>query len=136
MALHADQCTSKERIFALIFYGIEIILAQAQQAEVALEYVTVGNARSDREGRVYQCVDVDALQTLANQCQPGLIAQVLGQLFDFKVGHVRLHLLGETNVEPKPSISMGNQHFLTTNSRIQDYVKKLLDRERTKSRRI
>jgi hypothetical protein len=51
--------------------------------------------RSDREGRVHQGVEVDALQILANQCQTGLVAQVVGQWFDDEIGHGLLHLLGE-----------------------------------------
>jgi hypothetical protein len=81
----------------LTFYGIIIILAKAQQANVALEDVTVVNARPNRESRVHECVDIAALQILANQCQPGLVTQVVGQFFNYKIDHIRLHLLGKMN---------------------------------------
>ena len=103
------QRTGEERVFALAFDGIEVVLAQAQQTEVAFEDVAVGNATAHREGRVDQAVDVDALQILANQCQTGLVAQVVGQLFENEIGHVGLHLLGEAHMRSKLLISMGNQ---------------------------
>ena len=82
------QCAGEEGVFALAFDGIEVVLAQTQQAEVALEDVAVGHPRAHGEGRVHHGVEVDALQILPNQCQAGLVAQVVGQLFDYKVGHV------------------------------------------------
>lgn len=54
---------------------------------------------------------IDALQILANQCLPGLVAQVVGQLFEYEIGHVLLHLLGETDMAAKLLISMGNQQI-------------------------
>ncbi len=68
--------------------GVKVVLAQAQQPEVALEDVAIGNARADREGRIDQRVDIDALEVLANEGQSGVRTQVVGQSFDKKVGHV------------------------------------------------
>jgi hypothetical protein len=76
------QCTGEEGILALAFDGIKVVLAQAQQTEVALQDVAVGDTAAYREARVHHGVEVDALQILANQCQTGLVAQVVGQLFD------------------------------------------------------
>ena len=67
---HAIECVNTE------------ILAQAQQAQVALQDVAVGDARAHREGGVNQRVQVDALQILADEGQARLAAQVISQLLD------------------------------------------------------
>lgn len=88
--LRRCKCAGKEGVCALGFDGIEVVLAQAQQAEVALQNVAVGDARAHGEGGVHQGVQVDALEVFANQGQTRLAAQVLGQLLDHKVAHLQL----------------------------------------------
>jgi hypothetical protein len=107
------QGTGKEAVLALAFDGIEVVPAQAQQAQVALESVAVGDAPRlalHRVGRIDQGVEVDALVEFANERQAGLAAQVVGQLHENKIGHRVLQLLGETQIGIKNLISKGNQH--------------------------
>jgi len=104
------QSTSEEGIFALTFDGIKVVLAQSQQTKVALQDVAVGNTRADREGRIDQAVD--ALEIFANQCQAGLVAQVVVQIFDDEIGHGLFTCWVKYNKESKLLISMGNQRFL------------------------
>ena len=73
-----DQGAGEESVFALAFDGIKVVLAKAQQTQVALEDVAVGDTAAHREGGVYEGVEIDALEILANQGQTGLVAQVVG----------------------------------------------------------
>ena len=57
------------------------------------------------------------LQILANQCQTGLVVQVVGQWFDDEIGHGRFTCWVEQHVESKPLISIENLEFLTAKSR-------------------
>lgn len=50
----------------------------------SIQDVAVGDTAADREGRVHQAVEVDALQILANQRQTGLVAQVEGNCLMMK----------------------------------------------------
>ncbi len=68
--------------------GVEVILAQTQQGQVALEDGAVGNARANRKSRIDHGIDIDALEILADQSQPGVGTEVVGQFFDNKVGHL------------------------------------------------
>lgn len=72
------QSTDEEGICALAFDSIKVVLAHTQQTEVTLENVAVDNTRADREGRITQAVGVNSLEILANHCQTGLVAQVVG----------------------------------------------------------
>ena len=81
------QGADEEAVFALAFDGIKIILAQAQQAKVALEDVAVGNAAAHRADRVYHGVEVDALEVFADQGQTSVLTQIVGQLFDDEIRH-------------------------------------------------
>jgi len=51
-------------------------------------------------------------------------ADVVGQFFDNKVGHVRAHLLGEQYMTTKSLISIGKQYILTVKLRMQELVKR------------
>jgi hypothetical protein len=44
-------------------------------------------SRSQREGWGHQAVEVDTRQILADQCQTGLVAQIVRQWFDDEIGH-------------------------------------------------
>ena len=46
------------------------------------------------------------LEVFADKSQPGVGAEIVGQLFDNKVGHVWIHLLGEHHMRSKPLISI------------------------------
>jgi hypothetical protein len=76
------QRAGEEGVCALGLDGVKVVLAQAQQAQVALQDVAVGDARAHREGGVNQRVQVDALQILADEGQARLAAQVISQLLD------------------------------------------------------
>ena len=79
---------------------------EMKQTKVALEDVAVGNARAHREGRIDQCVDIDAFEVLANERESGVRTQVIGQSLDKKVGHVLAHLQGELDLVAKCLISI------------------------------
>ncbi len=121
------QGAGKEAVLALAFDGIEVVLAQAQQAQVALENVAVGDAPKlalHRKDQIDQSVEVDALEVFANQRQAGMSAQVVGQLLKNEIDHRGLHLQGETQIEIKSLISNGNQHVfgrkITDSGEIKD----------------
>jgi hypothetical protein len=60
------------------------------------------------------------LQILANQCQTGLVAQVVGQWFDDEIGHGLFTCWVEQQIGYKPLISIENLEFLTAKSQIQE----------------
>lgn len=95
------QGTDEVGFVALTFDGIEVVFAQAQLTEVALQNVAAGDATTHREGRDNEGVDVDALQILTNPWRTGLVAQVVGQLFENEIGHAGLHFQGERHIRPK-----------------------------------
>lgn len=99
-------------IGAKAFDGIEIVLAQAQQAQVGELNVAVGNARAHRELGVYKGVEVDAFEILTDKGQTGMRAEVVGEFLDNGIGHEKVHLLGERYMMAKRLISMGKQHHL------------------------
>lgn len=78
----------EDGLFPLALDSIKVVLAQAKQTEVALQNVAVGDAGAHWEGWGHEGVEVDALELLANQCQTGLLAQVVGKLFEKEFGHV------------------------------------------------
>ena len=82
------QRTYEKSVSSKVLDGVKVILAQAQQTKVALEDVAVGNTRAHRKGRIDQCIDIDALEVLANEGQSGVGTQIVGQSFDKKIGHV------------------------------------------------
>jgi hypothetical protein len=51
------------------------------------------------------------LQILANQCQTGLVAQVVGQLFDDEIGHGLFTCWVKQHIGSKPLISIENLGF-------------------------
>ncbi|MDZ4187019.1 MAG: hypothetical protein U1D25_02765 [Hydrogenophaga sp.] len=63
--------------------------------------------------------EVDALQMLANQRQTGLIAQVVGQLFDDEIGQGLFTRWVKQHLGPKLLISIENLGLLTARLRIQ-----------------
>jgi hypothetical protein len=87
------QRAGKEGVCALGLDGIKVVLAQAQQAEVALQDVAVGDASAHWESGINEGVQVDALEVFADQGQTRLAAQVVGQLLDHKVAHLRLRFV-------------------------------------------
>jgi hypothetical protein len=76
--------------FAKVLDGVKVILAQTQQAQVAFEDSAVGDTGANRKSRIDYGIDIDALEIFADQCQPGVGAEVVGQFFDNKVGHLEL----------------------------------------------
>lgn len=75
----------RKALGAKAFDGLEVVLAQGEQAQVALEDVAVGNPAAHWVFGIYQGRQVDALQQPPYQCQSALAAEVVGQLLDFKV---------------------------------------------------
>ena len=63
------QRASEECVAALGLNGVKVVIAQVQQAQVALQYDAVGDARAHRESRVYKGVEFDALKVFADKCQ-------------------------------------------------------------------
>lgn len=58
------------------------------RAQVALEDLAVGNARAYGKGRIDQRVEFNSFKILPNECQTSVRTQVVGQFFDYEVGHV------------------------------------------------
>ena len=87
---HATQTQGahEEGVVTKVLFWLEVILAQTQQSQVALEDGTVGNARADRKSWIDRGIDIDALEILVDQSQPGVGAEAVGQFFDNKVGHL------------------------------------------------
>ena len=54
----------------------------------------------------YQGVDVDAFEVFADKSEASVGAEIVGQLFNNKVGHVWAHLQGEQYMQAKPLISI------------------------------
>ena len=63
---------------------------------------------SVRPTQATSAVEVDALQILANQRQTGLVAQVVGQLFDDEIGHGLFTCWVKQHMGSKPLISIEN----------------------------
>jgi len=114
----------EESVIAKILDGIEVVLAQTQQAQVGLEDVAIGHTRANWVSRIDQGIDLDRLEILADKGQTGVRAEVVGQFLDNEVGHGTSHLSGERHFNIKPLIYNDNPDFLTTKSRIQDIVDK------------
>ena len=85
-------------------YRIEVALAQTQPGQIGFEDVAVGRARAHGELRIDQGIDVDALEVFADRSQSDVGTEVVAQFFDNKVGHVRIHLVGEWNMRSKSFI--------------------------------
>ena len=113
---------NEEGVGAKVLDRIKVVLAQAQQGQVGLEDVAVGNPRADWRGRINQRVDLDGLEILANKCQSCVGTEVVGQLFNNEVGHIRSNLQGEQHFKPKSLIYINKTGFITTKSRIQEKV--------------
>lgn len=70
-------------------------------------------SKFERRG-VWGCgFEVDALQMLANQHQTGLVAQVVGELFDDEIGQVLFTRWVKQHLGPKLLISIENLGLLT-----------------------
>jgi len=80
------------------FDGFEVVLAQGEHGDVALEDVAVGNPSTNRVFGIDHGRQVDALEQAPHQGQATVAAQVVGQLLDNEldwISHLRhLHLLG------------------------------------------
>ena len=104
----------EEGVTPKVLDGIEVVFAQTQQGQVALQNVAVGNPRASRKSCVNQRIDIDALEIIANECQTGVGTEVVGQLLDNEVGHVLVHLQGERYMGPKSLISIEKLTVFTT----------------------
>jgi len=71
------QRAGEEGVGALGLNGVKVVLAQAQQAQIALQDVAVGDTRAHRESGINKGVEVDALEVFADECQARLAAQVV-----------------------------------------------------------
>jgi hypothetical protein len=89
-----------------------VVLAQTQQAQVALEDVAVSNARAYGKGRIDQRVELNSFEIFPNECQSGVRTEVVGQLFDNEVGHDVAHLQGEQHFTPKSLIYKDKSTFI------------------------
>ena len=58
------------------------------------------------EFAVNASADAHAFHVLPHQRQSSIGGEVVGQFFDNKVGHVQVHLLGESHFTPKSLIYM------------------------------
>ena len=80
------------------FDGFEVVLAQGEHGDVALEDVAVGNPRAHWVFGIHHGRQFDALEQAPHQGQASVAAQVVGQFLDNEldwVSHLRrLHLLG------------------------------------------
>jgi hypothetical protein len=81
------QGTGEAIALVLAFDGIEVVLAHTEKAQAALQNVAVGDAAAHRDDGINERAEVDALEILSNACQPSLVAQVVGQLFENQIGH-------------------------------------------------
>lgn len=104
------QCLVGEALGAKVLNGHKIVLAQGEQAQVALEDVAVGNAATHRVLRVDHGRQVDALEQAPHQSQTTMAAQIVGQLLDNKFNRIRhlhfFHLQGEPKMGFKCLICM------------------------------
>uniref|UniRef100_UPI0040473397 hypothetical protein n=1 Tax=Flavobacterium sp. TaxID=239 RepID=UPI0040473397 len=80
----------EEGVRAKVLDRVKVVLSQTQLGQIALEALAVGDARANREGSIDQWIKIDAFEIFANECQTGVRAEVVGQLFDDKVGHIGL----------------------------------------------
>ena len=101
------QRTPEEGVVSKALDGIEVAFSHAQQSEVGFENLAIGHARVHRELWIDQRIDVDALEIFADKSKARMGAEVVGQFFNNKVGHVRAHLLGEQYMRVKSLISIG-----------------------------
>ena len=114
------ECAHEKSVAPKALYCIEVALAQTQQGQIGFDDVAVGRARANGKLRIKQGIDVGAPEVFADKSQSGVGAEVVGQLFDNKVGHVRVHLGGEWNMRTKLLISIGKSAYISTmKSRIQ-----------------
>jgi hypothetical protein len=90
----------------------KVAFAHAQQGQVAFEDFTVGQARAHGKLGIDQCVNVGAFEVFADKSQPSMGAEVIGQFFDNKVGHVSAHLRGEQHTAAKSMISIRKSTYL------------------------
>jgi len=86
------QRTFEEVVVSEVFDGIKVVLAQAQQGDVGLVNIAVGDTCSDGAGRIEQGFKFGGLEILTNQRQIGVRTEVVGEFFDNEVVHDRIHL--------------------------------------------
>ncbi|MCX7144308.1 MAG: hypothetical protein NT123_25410 [Proteobacteria bacterium] len=60
-----------------------------------IQSLIIGRARANRKSRIDQRVELDSLEIFANEGQSGVGTELVGKLFDYEIGHVIAHLLGE-----------------------------------------
>ena len=112
-----DRCSARvplddEGVRVKVLDGVEVILSQTQQGQVAFENLAVGAARANREGWINRCTEMDALGIFVNEGQTGMRTQVVGQLFDYQVGLDISHLQGEQHFTPKSLIYKNKSTFI------------------------
>ena len=100
------ECAHEERVAAKPLDGIKIAFTQTQQGQIGFEDVRVGRARAHGKLRINQGIDVDPLEIFADKSQSGVGTEIVGQLFNNEVGHVWVHLRGESYMRTKSLISM------------------------------
>ena len=105
------QCLVGKALGAKALNSLEVVLAQGEQGQVALDDVAVGDAAAHGVLGIDHGGQVDALEQAPNQGQTAMAAQIVGQLLDNKFHRfshlIFLHLLGELKMWPKCLISMG-----------------------------
>jgi len=62
----------------------KVVLAQAQQRDIRFQDIAVDDTCPDGEGRIEQSFEISGLEILANKCQTGVRAEVVGELFIMK----------------------------------------------------
>jgi hypothetical protein len=67
-----SQRAHEKGIGAKAFNGVEIVLAQAQKAQVGAQNVAVGNARAHRKLGLNEGAEVDALEIVTDKGQTSL----------------------------------------------------------------
>jgi hypothetical protein len=101
----------EEGVISKVLDGIKIAFTHAQQGEVGFENLVVGEARAHGHLQIYQRINVDTLEVLADKSQFCRRAEVVGEFFDSQAGHVRAHLLGEQYITTKLLTSIGRSAY-------------------------
>ena len=99
---------------------IEVALALHQQVQEGLQNIAVRNATAThREFALNASADSQTFHILPHQRQSGIGGEVVGPLFDNKVGPILAQLQGERYMRAKSLISIGKStefDYFVTNS--------------------
>jgi hypothetical protein len=100
------ECTHEECIAWKALEGIEIAFTQTQQGQIGFEDIRVGRAeRTGNFGSIKE-LTLTRLRYLPIKASPAWELRSWGSFFDNEVGHVRVHLRGESYMRAKLLISM------------------------------